>query len=375
MDVLAKYVEPMLKGGNRRRFERKLLANLRAYLEHNGFNYRKIDIYGGRILIYDIDRFPDLSKVLGISFYSPVKTFGYDLDSVENYIRTELADNLRSVKSFRVTTRRADKSFPLNSIEVQRRLGAVVHNEFGVPVDLKHPELEIFVEIANGRIWVYTDSYRGFGGLPVGTEGTLVALLSGGIDSPVAAFLMMRRGAKLILLHISFHGEDLTVIHELHEKLSEYARGEEPELVIYSREDDFGFDPFKFHSLPFSRYTCLICKHLMLKAAEKLAEERGALGIVTGDTLGQVASQTLANMKAYRSGIELPIYSPLIGMDKVETIAWAQKIGTYEISVKHKDAGCAPPRPITKASIEEFKKVMESAKDYLHPSRGLNLEI
>ncbi len=359
MDILAKYVEIILKGKNRGFFERILRQNIEAFLAHELISYDRLILSGGRVLIENASRLPELHKVMGIDFYSPVATFGYDLEAVENYLRSELADRLRGAKSFRITAKRSDRSFPLTSMDLQKRLGALVHDEFGVPVNLKHPEIEIFVEVANGRIWVYTDAYRGFGGLPVGSSGKLVALLSGGIDSPVASFLMMRRGAELILLHIEIEGEDISVVHRIHEKLSEYARGREPELIILKRQEIWPIEPSMLREWGLERYTCVVCKHYMLKAAEKIAFDYGADGIVTGDSLGQVASQTLENLRAYRRGIELPIYSPLIGFNKTETIEWARRIGTYDISISHKEMPqCAPKRPVTRVSPDKFDEIL-----------------
>lgn len=359
MDVLAKYVEIVLKGKNRRVFERILRSNIEAYLSHELISYDGLMVGGGRVVIYNASRMPDLSKVLGIDFYSPVVTFGYDLQAVENYIKTELGERLRKAKSFRITAKRSDKNFPIASMEVQRRLGAAVQAEFGTPVDLKNPEIEIFVEIAGGRIWVFTDAYRGFGGLPVGSSGKLVSLLSGGIDSPVASFLMMRRGAELILLHIEIEGEDIEVVKRIWRKLSEYARGREPQLIILKRSEICPVQPDAVKGMGLERYTCVICKHYMLKAAERIAQEHGAMGIVTGDSVGQVASQTLENLRAYRYGIQLPIYSPLIGFTKNETIQWARRIGTYDISIAHKEIPqCAPERPVTRVSLEKFRQII-----------------
>ncbi len=360
MDILAKYVEIVLKGKNRKAFERILRQNIEAYLAHELISYDELRVGGGRVIIRNASKMPDLSKVMGIDFYSPVRTFGYNLDDVEAYILSELGDRLRAAKSFRITAKRSDKSFPVPSMEIQKRLGAAVQRVYGTPVSLKEPELEIFVEVAGGRMWVFTDSHRGFGGLPIGSSGKLVALLSGGIDSPVASFLMMRRGAELTLLHIEIEGEDVEVVRRIWRKLSEFARGREPELIILKRKDIWPIEPNCVRDMGLERYTCVICKHYMLKAAEAIALERGAQGIVTGDNLGQVASQTLENLRAYRYGIQMPIYSPLIGFNKTETIAWARRIGTYEISISHKESPqCAPERPVTRVPLSKFREIIE----------------
>ncbi len=365
MDILAKYVEIILKGKNRGFFERILRQNIEAFLSHELISYDRLVLGGGRVVIENPSRMPELHKVLGIDFYSPVATFKYDIDAVEKFLMTELSDRIKSAKSFRITAKRADKSFRISSMELQKRLGALVHDRFGIPVSLKNPELEIFVEVAGGKIWVYTDAYKGFGGLPVGSSGKLVSLLSGGIDSPVASFLMMRRGVELILLHIEIEGEDLSVVHDIHKKLSEYARGREPELIVIKRKDIWPIEPQKLREWGLERFTCVVCKHYMLKAAEKIALERGALGIVTGDSVGQVASQTLDNLFAYRKDIKIPVYSPLIGFNKMETVEWAREIGTYEISIRHKEMPqCAPKRPVTRVTPDKFDEIMRQIEAY-----------
>jgi thiamine biosynthesis protein ThiI len=217
------------------------------------------------------------------------------------------------------------------------------------------------VEISESSAFVYTRVIPGFGGLPLGSQRALVALLSTGIDSPVAAFHMMKRGSPLVLLHFLNVGEEEDAIRRVHRKLEEYSVGVPLKLVLRRREESISsrLEPV-LADRSLGRYACLACKHLMMREAQRLAREVGALGIVTGEALGQVASQTLENLSAIRTGIDLPVYSPLIGSDKDETVGWARRIGTYELAKDYDPGTCDLPRnPATKVSPERWAEVLD----------------
>ncbi len=358
MDViLIRFGEISLKGANRGKFENALKDNIRAFLKKEGISFFGVRSSSGRIFIDKPSTLPDLSRVLGIVSYSPAWEF-VDLEEVKEFLaaREEL---FSKASSFRITASRADKSYPLTSPQIEREVGEVVFEKFKTPVNLKNPEINVGVEYIEGSFYVYFEKIPGWGGLPVGISGKLVVLISGGIDSPVAAFLMMKRGARLILVHFR-KSPYVDKIPELHKILSSYAVGVEPELIILDLKKISSFYKIMTEEPLTHRYMCVLCKNMMLKVAEKIALKKGALGIVTGDSLAQVASQTLENLAAQRYGVKLPVYSPLIGMDKVDIIDIAKKIGTYEPSIKHREEPCPLHRhPTTTADLNKFLALRE----------------
>ena len=358
MDViLVRFGEISLKGANRGKFENALKDNIRAFLKKEGINFFGVRSGSGRIFIDKPSALPDLSKVLGIVSYSPAWEF-IDIEEVKDFLSSR-EEVFSSASSFRITASRADKSYPLTSPQIEREIGEVVYEKFKTPVNLKAPEVNVGVEYIEGSFYVYFEKIPGWGGLPVGISGKLVALLSGGIDSPVAAFLMMKRGARLILVHFR-KSPHVDRIPEIHRVLSSYAVGQEPELIILDLNKINDFYRVMTEDPRIHRYMCVLCKNMMLKTAEKIAFKKGALGIVTGDSLAQVASQTLENLAAQRYGLKLPVYSPLIGMDKIDIMNLAKKIGTYEPSIKHREIPCPLHRhPTTTAELEKFLNYKE----------------
>jgi thiamine biosynthesis protein ThiI len=294
------------------------------------------------------------------------------LEAVKEFLISQ-KELFRDVSSFRITASRSDKSFPLNSPQIEREVGSAIFEKFRIPVNLENPALNIGIEYVAGSFYVFTETFRGWGGLPVGVSGKLVALMSAGIDSPVAAFLMMKRGAKLIVLHFKKKAY-VDRFSDIFSTLSEYAAGEEPELVLVEMEKLRDFYQIVQQDPRHHRYMCVMCKNIMLRTAEHLAELKGAHGIVTGDSLGQVASQTLENLKVQRFGIKIPVYSPLIGMDKMEVVEIARKIGTFKYSAEHKDFPCPLHRhPVTQAALLKFLRYREQVFEKLgeDPVKGL----
>ena len=246
------------------------------------------------------------------------------------------------------------------SQEMAAHCGGVVRNVVLAPVDLTNPDLTIFVEIREDDAYIYHEKIRGPGGLPLGTQGKVVVLLSSGIDSPVAAYLMMKRGCEVIALHCNndpFSGPKVTEnFNLLVDQLNIYASG----VPIKRRVIDYGEYLTVAKEKAPEKMTCVLCKSGMYRIAEKLANRIGADAIVDGSSVGQVASQTLSNILATRYGVDMPILSPLIGLDKEEITKIAKDIGTFDIS-KIDDGGCSavPRYPETHADLERVKKACE----------------
>ena len=246
------------------------------------------------------------------------------------------------------------------SQEMAAHCGGVVRSVVLAPVDLTNPDLTIFVEIRDNDAYIYHEKIKGPGGLPLGTQGKVVVLLSSGIDSPVAAYLMMKRGCEVIALHCNndpFSGPKVTeLFNQLVDQLNIYAKG----VPIKKRVIDYGEYLQAAKDNAPEKMTCVLCKSGMYHVAEKLAQKLGADAIVDGSSVGQVASQTLSNILATRYGVEMPILSPLIGLDKEEITSIAKEIGTFEIS-KIDDGGCSavPKYPETRADLERVKQACE----------------
>jgi thiamine biosynthesis protein ThiI len=268
-------------------------------------------------------------------------------------------------RSFRMNSRRADKSFPFISPEINRLVGAHVQQATGARVDLSdEADLTIGVEVRRDHALVYGQTVAGHGGLPLGTQGRAVALMSGGIDSPVAAWLIMKRGCVVIPLHFRWSEVELAKFMDNCEVLSRYAYGWNLHPVVLDHEEVFGETYEKLRRVGAERWACIFCKRALLQKACQIADEHRAKALVTGDSLGQVASQTLDNLEVLSYGIEKPILRPLIGLDKAEITALARRIGTFEVSTR--EAGACPylpPDPLTKASLPKLKAVLEKMED------------
>ena len=352
---IVRYGEISLKGKNRKRFEELLAKNIEKMLKREGFN-GTTKILRGRILVYSPSSSSSVfSKIPGIVSYSPAEEMNYE--EIKGYLIEKLRDI--SPESFKIDAHRVDKRFPKTSIEINEELGEFVVNNFGWRVDLSNPDLRIGVEIINSKAYVFFETYKGIGGLPVGSSGKLMALVSGGIDSPVAAFMMMRRGARIIALHFSINDEEEKVRKYL-ERLNEFSP-EDIELVIFPYREKLRKITEELKKIKRPEWICVFCKYGMVKIASDIAGKKGALGIVTGDSLGQVASQTLENMKIISSASEIPIYRPLIGMDKMDIEKIAKKIGTYDIFLTYGERKC-PFRPRYVVTSGDTKKFQENLR-------------
>jgi thiamine biosynthesis protein ThiI len=370
--LLLRYGEVGLKGQNRTYFLRKLRRNVRQCLKANGVE-GKVWQDGQRIYL----RTPDpeaaleaVSRVFGLVSLSPVEVVPAENRHPElEAITRVVVDTAQRVglgpgRTFRLTVRRADKSFPFISPEVERRAGAAVAAATQAPVDLESPEVEIGVEIRPGQALVYGEKVLGPGGLPLGTQGRVVALLSSGIDSPVAAWLMMKRGCGVIPVHFSLSQEQTDQVMAIVEALNRHAYGWRLRPIILSHHEVVGPVVSHLQALRQERWACLFCKRAMLSKAAEIAREVGASALVTGDSLGQVASQTLSNLEVITYQLPKPVLRPLIGMDKTEIMDLARQIGTYEPSIQISHA-CPflPDRPLTQARLRKLKALLAEMED------------
>lgn len=354
---LVRYGEIAVKGrGTRARMVRLLERNIAAALRERGVEGFRVWSRDARVFVEvpdgDGSRALDaLSRVFGIVSYSPVarvKHGGLD-DIVSRGV--ELFSSQVRGRSFRVRARRSGRE-PFTSKDVEEALGAALLEAGAGRVDLENPEVTVYVEVRGREAYFYTVVLEGPGGLPLGSEGRVLALVSGGIDSPVAAWMMMRRGAEVDMVFFNLGGEahELGVLKVAKILADGWSHGYSPRLhmvdfrpvaAVLMEEVDEGVRG-------------IVLRRLMFRAAEVVANEEGALGLVTGESLGQVSSQTLHNMLAAEKGIGLPIYRPLIGMDKNEIAGVARRIGTYEVSARLQEfCAIAAGKPRTRVSPEE----------------------
>jgi thiamine biosynthesis protein ThiI len=357
--ILVRYGEISLKGRNREVFEDKLVENINKHLLREGQS-ANIKKYRGRILVYTAADPNILKNVLGIVSVSQAVETDLDIDKIYDHICGLI--KLKNPKTFRISTQRLCKDFKFTSVELNNIFGEKVINDFGLKVNLKNPELEIGIEVTDSHAYIFSERISGFGGLPVGIEGSVIALFSGGIDSPVAAWMVMKRGAKVLLLNFYHNQEQLQKVIEIAHILERYS----PDPIEFIAEDHGALLDNFVHNLYYikkQRWTCVFCRYSMLKRAEELSYEKNALAIVTGESLGQVASQTLNNINVESSAVNIPVLRPLIGLDKIEIEQIAKKIGTYEKSIIAKGCNCPflPDYPVTKADYESFKKIESQA--------------
>ncbi len=360
MKAICHYSEIGLKGKNRSFFEEKLVSNIKKILPSD--SYKKVKRISGRIII-DLkeDKKPkeELKKIFGIAYF----TFAEEVDSDIEKIKEKAADLVKNkeVNSFRVTTKRGDKSFPFNSPEISRQVGAEIVKKTGWKVDLEDFDLNCFIEITKQGTFIYFKKIRGYGGLPVGSSGKGTLLLSGGIDSPVAGFKMMKRGLSIDFIH--FHAyplvsdDSIKKAEKLFKKLSLYSPGSK--LFIMP----FGEVQKKIKiELP-ERFRIIFYRRMMLKIAQEVANSSNSEALITGESLGQVSSQTLPNMRVTGQATDIPILRPLVGENKEEIIETAKKIGTYSISILPDQDCCTlfnPRRPETKANLKEVLELEKS---------------
>jgi len=394
--IIIHYAEIALKGENRREFEKKLVENIRHALKD--IEYERIERLSGRIIIIlgnlvskPETKFPSislaLSRVFGIAHFS----FGFeakaDMEEIKKTLAEILKEKIKSlptslsqreekkfpplqrgikgdffttekIVTFRITSRRADKKFPLTSEQINYQIGEYIFekSDLGLKVNLKNPDINCFIEIIEGKALLYLEKIPGLGGLPVGSSGKVLSLISSGFDSPVAAWHLMKRGARVDFIH--FHSYPRTSkasidnVKNLVQVLNQYQSASNLYLVPLL---DIQREIFAKCE---AKYRILLYRRFMMRIAEKVADKIGAGALVTGESLGQVASQTLENIRVTNAAVSLPVFRPFIGTDKIEIINEAKKIGTYEISSQPYEDCCSlftPLHPATKARLEQVE--------------------
>jgi tRNA uracil 4-sulfurtransferase len=357
---LVHYHELGLKRGNRPLFLRHLGRNLRRATSDLGpLTLRQVS---GRVLL-DLENHPDpdvvrdrVQRVFGVSSFAIAYRVASTVEAMKSIIAWLVEG--QTFASFRITARRAFKTYPMTSVELNRELGAFVLERVASRVDLRHPELEIHVEVMPAETFVYVHPVPGPGGLPVGASGTVAALLSGGIDSPVAAWRMMKRGCRVLFVH--FHSVPYlppTSQAKARELVSILTRWQYDSTLILVPFAEIQREVVLTVPPP---ARVVVYRRLMVRIAEALARKHGAAALTTGESLGQVASQTLSNIARIDEAAGMPILRPLIGMDKLEITDQARRLGTFEISIEP-DADCCtlfvPKHPATRMSEHEVSAV------------------
>jgi len=349
--VVVHYQEIALKGNNRPWFVARLARNIREALK--GLDAGEVRVLMGRIevLVGNADREmlrERLGRVFGIANFATAGRAPLDVDIIATRLLEDLGD--REVSTFRVSAKRADKRFPLSSPQIEREVGGRIKEAKGWTVNLAHPELTIHVEALTNEAFYYFGKDPGAGGMPVGTSGRVVCLLSGGIDSPVAAWRLMRRGCRAVLVH--FHSYPILSrasqekTRELSKLLAKYQYHSRLFLV------PFGEIQQQVVLAVAPPLRVVIYRRLMMRIAEAIARRQKAQALVTGEVVGQVASQTLENMASINSVVSMPVLRPLVGMDKDEITAEAQRLGSYTTSIIPDQDCCTlftPRHPATKA--------------------------
>lgn len=356
--VLIRYHEIALKKGNRSYFTELLKRNILAAVKDLGA--KEIKSLPARLLLtfkHDVDAAllqQRVATVFGVANFSMVERTARDID----VLRERILDSLNGQRfaSFRIDTQRGDKTFPLTSPEINRQLGTAVKEKTGARVDLSHAECTVTVEVLPHDAFFGFNKITGAGGLPVGASGRVAALISGGFDSPVAAYRMMQRGCRIVYVH--FHSapyQDKTSQEKVRELVAHLTRHQfQSRLYMVP----FGEIQRQIVAAVARPLRVVLYRRMMLRIAEVIARKEKAKALITGESLGQVASQTLDNMAVIEQAARLPILRPLVGMDKQEIVDQARRIGTFETS-SIPDQDCCqlfvPKHPATKARLNEVE--------------------
>ena len=367
--ILCKLGEIVLKGLNRKSFELKLMGNMRRRLAPIG----KFRVYCLQSTVYveaeeenaDMDAaFEALKKVFGIVKLSRAAACEKDAAAIARKAVEYLRGDMERARSFKVEAKRSDKSFPMTSIQLSQYVGGELAEAYpACAVDVHAPELTVFVEVRDLAAYVHAAPVDGAGGMPVGANGLAVALLSGGIDSPVSSYMIAKRGVRLIPVHFfSFPYTSQAAkekVIELARLLTDFCGRMTLEVVPFTHIQEEIRDKCP------EEYFTLIMRRFMMRIAERIAEANGAKAIVTGENLGQVASQTMEAMASSQAVIHLPTLQPLVGMDKEEIVRLSRKIGTFDTSILPYEDCCTvftPRHPRTRPKLSEVEAV-ESALD------------
>ncbi len=368
--VLAKYGEIILKGGNRPKFERLLIDNIKSALK----NVAKCRVTLTQATIYIEDFEEDkislivnrLAKVFGIVSITRAAVCEKDMEIIKATAREYLSDDLSSPHTFKVEAKRSDKGFALNSVQICREVGGYLDDVFeNIKCDVHNPEITVKVEIREAGAYIYNNEkkIKGQGGMPIGSGSKATLLLSGGIDSPVAGHMIAKRGVTIEA--VNFFSFPYTS-DRAKEKVIELAKI----VAQYTSKIRLYIVPFTDIQLEIrdkcpEEHMTLIMRRFMMRISEKIARRAGSKALVTGESVGQVASQTLAALDVTNAVVDMPILQPLIGMDKIEVIQRAEEIGTYETSIMPYEDCCTvfTPRHPTinprRATIEKTESVLD----------------
>lgn len=368
--VLAKYGEIILKGGNRPKFERLLIDNIKSALK----NVAKCRVTLTQATIYIEDFEEDeisliidrLSKIFGIVSITRAAVCEKDMEIIKATAREYLADDLSEPHTFKVEAKRSDKGFPLNSVQICREVGGYLDDVFEkITCDVHNPDITVKVEIREAGAYIYNNEkkIKGQGGMPIGSGSKATLLLSGGIDSPVAGHMIAKRGVTIEA--VNFFSFPYTS-DRAKEKVIELAKI----VAQYTSKIRLYIVPFTDIQLEIrdkcpEEHMTLIMRRFMMRISEKIARRAGSKALVTGESVGQVASQTLAALDVTNAVVDMPILQPLIGMDKIEVIQRAEEIGTYETSILPYEDCCTvfTPRHPTinprRATIEKTESVLD----------------
>lgn len=361
--ILLKLGEIVLKGLNRKSFEQKLVSNVRRRLSHIG----KFRVYCLQSTVYveaaedgaDMDAaFEALQKVFGIVKLSRAAACEKDKDAIVKLAIGYLRDDMLRAKSFKVESKRSDKSFPMTSVELSQYVGGELNEAYpNVEVDVHNPELVVNIEVRDLAAYVHAAPVPGAGGMPVGCNGVAVTLLSGGIDSPVSSYMIAKRGVRLIPLHFfSFpytSEQAKEKVIELGNMLTEYCGRMTLEIAPFTHIQEEIRDKCP------EEYFTLIMRRFMMRIAEKVARQENSEALITGESVGQVASQTMTALGTTDMVVNMPVFRPLIGFDKEEIIAVSEKIGTFETSSLPYEDCCTVFTPRHPATHPKMEKILE----------------
>ncbi|MFR6065869.1 MAG: tRNA uracil 4-sulfurtransferase ThiI [Eubacterium sp.] len=368
--ILVKNGELVLKGLNRNTFEDVLIKNMRRHLADLGeFKFTKsqstimVDALEDGV---DLDEAAErLEKVFGIAALSRAAVCEKDMKSIIETTKEYLKDELSCVKTFKVEAKRSDKKFPLKSPEICRELGGVILKNFNhLKVDVHNPEITVTVEVRDNYAFVRGNNIKGAGGMPTGTSGRAAVLISGGIDSPVAAYMMAKRGIELISVHFAsppYTSElaEMKVL-DLLKKVAAYSGTITTYIVPFTEIQEAIRDYCP------EEYFTLVMRRIMMNISSKIAREQNCSALITGESLGQVASQTIYALGCTDCAADLPVFRPCIGMDKDEIVAISRKIGTFETSIQPYEDCCTvftPKHPRTRPKIADVVAAEEKIEN------------
>jgi len=365
--ILVKYGEMALKGLNKKTFEDILIKNIKRRLK--GLGHFQLTSAQSTTYITPLDEDIELEdvaervgKIFGIAAYCRACVCEKDFADITEKSIDYLSEILSSAKTFKVAAKRADKAFPMKSPEICAELGGILLEKFpNLTVDVKNPEIIVTVEIRDTNAYVHAENIKGAGGLPVGSSGKAMLLLSGGIDSPVAGYMMAKRGVHISAIHYvspPYTSDRAQLkVEQLCQKLTDYCGGIAFRCVPFTEIQEAIKD-----NCP-EEFFAVIMRRLMMEIAQRICEKEGCLALITGESVGQVASQTMAAIACTDAVCRIPVFRPCVGMDKTEIIEIARKIDTFDTSVLPYEDCCTvftPRHPKVRPKVEDIEKAQNS---------------